>query len=352
MKPKKVTQRIPVLVLLGFLSFALSCAAVRWLADSIEARSPRVDVMTDKLQWYREHKEDFDVIFIGTSRVLYNVLPKEFDRRLKQGGAPLRSFNFGIYQAGIIEEQQLVDAILAAGSKRLKYVIIEPQNKLEYWKDASARIVQASTFRVISGILGAAWASEFTPLEKLKISSDYIRLGLSRAVNLTLLSDIFNRTILETGDPKGFYLGPESDGYVPIDAGKANASLREVHDEFLRHTRDYLDLVKESAEPRCGNKQGTFEFYYTTRLAKQLKENGLKVVYLLPPVPFYGLRALFSCLPGLSTDPVIALDDPGKFPSLYSPDHRYDFNHMTPEESVEGSTILADQFLRLLLAKH
>ena len=52
--------------------------------------------VAEKLSFFAEHKDEFDTIFLGSSRFYYAISPKNFDRLTRENGAPTRSFNFGI----------------------------------------------------------------------------------------------------------------------------------------------------------------------------------------------------------------------------------------------------------------
>lgn len=57
---------------------------------------PDVPGIGPKYGYFREHKDRYDVLFVGSSRFYHQIIPKQFDTRVGENGdARLRSFNFG-----------------------------------------------------------------------------------------------------------------------------------------------------------------------------------------------------------------------------------------------------------------
>lgn len=131
------------LALLGFVS--ANALASRFLAAHPELRLPPGSSERQKLAEYRRHTDDYDTLFIGTSRVLRGIDPRVFDRRMAELGRPTRSYNFGLNGMGFLEQLHLVDWILdqhrAGGA--LRWLFIEPTER-----DAVMRLVGKDAHKV------------------------------------------------------------------------------------------------------------------------------------------------------------------------------------------------------------
>ena len=57
---------------------------------------PDVPGIRQKLDWLARHGDDFDVVFLGSSRVEQQIIPEEFDHAAASLGHPVRSFNAGM----------------------------------------------------------------------------------------------------------------------------------------------------------------------------------------------------------------------------------------------------------------
>src|SRR6185436_943991 len=94
------------------------------------------------------HKDEFDTLFIGSSRVYFQISPAIFDRVTRESGMPTHSFNFGIGGMYLPETAYLHEQILNLKPRNLRWVFIEydelqtkwsPENQTSrralYWAD-------------------------------------------------------------------------------------------------------------------------------------------------------------------------------------------------------------------------
>src|SRR5713226_6136440 len=75
----------------GLCAFVVSCQALHCVAGL-----PRIAQVTPKLEYFAGHKDEFDTLFVGSSRIYHQVMPEVFDEVLRANGREARSFNFGI----------------------------------------------------------------------------------------------------------------------------------------------------------------------------------------------------------------------------------------------------------------
>jgi hypothetical protein len=109
---------------------------------------PNIGDVGSKLRFFATHKDDFDTIFVGSSRIYYGVSPSVFDQVLAENGIPSRSFNFGGSGMSPPEEFYVLEQILTLNSPNLKRVFLEiddiqtiwppgdqPSQRVVYWHD-------------------------------------------------------------------------------------------------------------------------------------------------------------------------------------------------------------------------
>lgn len=74
------------------------CAAVLssllLAGQPISAQQTRDD--SPRLRWFQDHKDSYDIVFIGSSRVYHGLSPKLFDQIAAQAGHHWRTFNLGV----------------------------------------------------------------------------------------------------------------------------------------------------------------------------------------------------------------------------------------------------------------
>jgi len=72
-----------------------------------------IPTLRDKWNHYREHKDEYNSILIGTSRTYRGVMPTILDQLTAQNGVPTKTYNFGI--DGMFPPEDAFVADLAVG---------------------------------------------------------------------------------------------------------------------------------------------------------------------------------------------------------------------------------------------
>lgn len=78
-----------------------------------------------KLDYFTAHADEFDAVFIGSSRVFRDIRPALLDSELDRAGIEFRSFNFGIGGMEDFEADHILRAVLDVAGERLQWVFIE-----------------------------------------------------------------------------------------------------------------------------------------------------------------------------------------------------------------------------------
>ncbi|MEY2573978.1 MAG: hypothetical protein QOJ87_2191, partial [Verrucomicrobiota bacterium] len=81
-----------------------------------------------KLEFFAQHKDEFDTLFVGTSSVYYSISPEIFDEITRQNGLSTHTFNFGIDAMHPPENFYVLDQILKTEPRNLKWVFLETAN--------------------------------------------------------------------------------------------------------------------------------------------------------------------------------------------------------------------------------
>ena len=81
--------------------------------------------LREKWDFWRKHKDEFDTVFIGTSRTFRGINPARFDELTKAAGKPTHSFNFGVDAMLPPEDAYVADYILRDPPKNLRWVFLE-----------------------------------------------------------------------------------------------------------------------------------------------------------------------------------------------------------------------------------
>ena len=129
---------------IGAVAFLITCVGLR-----VVLPFPEIDGgVSQKFRFFAAHKDEFDTLFIGSSRVYFQISPAIFDRVTRESGMPTHSFNFGIGGMYLPETAYLLEQILKLKPRNLRWVFIEydelqtkwsPENQTSrralYWAD-------------------------------------------------------------------------------------------------------------------------------------------------------------------------------------------------------------------------
>ncbi len=87
-------RQVAVPVILTLVVFFLTGLLLNYL-DRLRP-FPFIPVLSEKLEHFRAHGEQYDTVFIGTSRLFRHVIPEAFDAEMARLGCASHSFNYGV----------------------------------------------------------------------------------------------------------------------------------------------------------------------------------------------------------------------------------------------------------------
>ncbi len=110
---------------------------------------PEIPEVQAKLTYLKDHIDDYDTLFLGTSRIYRHVIPKLFDGLTTEREIPTKSFNAAADGMRPPEDSYVFDQILGYRPKHVRWVFLElwwlrlsiddqkrQTNRLVYWHDA------------------------------------------------------------------------------------------------------------------------------------------------------------------------------------------------------------------------
>ena len=120
-------MQIATPALRALLNAIIFFAALIATAKLLSRTDPFGDVpeIREKWTWWRAHKDEFDTLLIGTSRIYRGVKPSVFDEITAAAGVPTHTFNFGIDGMVAPEDGYVVRQLLKSPPKNLRWVFIE-----------------------------------------------------------------------------------------------------------------------------------------------------------------------------------------------------------------------------------
>jgi hypothetical protein len=312
---------------------------------------PEVPQVKEKLEWFRAHRDDFTVLFLGTSRVRRHIIPSLFDRLAAERGVAMRSFNLGVDSLDAPEDGYVLDEALRAAPPHLRYVFVELSTFRVNFLGQGADTIRAAywhdwerTCAVWQQLVEKDWR-EIKPLKKRKqarwstwlaevsewtgLAAAHGRLFLQRTTNLgrgaALLATLSGQNV--PGDPLA-RLGPARDGFIPSDIVLSGTPLAEFQQQVAT-----LRATPSRQRPLDRVPQQTLD-----EMLAKIRAHGAEPILFIPP-----LSVGYIFRPRESDVPLFNFCDPQQWPELFAPQYRADVGHL--------NTAGAEIFTRALAAR-
>lgn len=328
-------------------SFVLGWLGLAALAGSL-LPPPRLPVLSEKRAHFLAHADDYDAVFIGSSRVYRGIVPQIFDAGMQARGHTVRSFNFAMEAVWPPESLYRVREFLRLRS-RVRWVFIEllpvnpritPENagtlRSIYWHDWRHTTL---AWREIAS------QNAFTTGEKCAWFALHAELFLRRLSHVSRAADWLEprlqpRVDVEKTARKEFIFNTpwiDAEGFVPEPATPMTPEVAAAFHQQAAAYAQSLTPVALSAHLRDELRD----------LAATVRASGATPIFVITPSitraeNFTDLRA-----EGIDAD-LISFKDPARFPALYDPALHFDGPHLNERGARELSRLLAEEFATLL----
>jgi hypothetical protein len=325
-------------VIAGAVAFVGTCLVLHAVLPA-----PDVSVVGFKMRFFAANKDEFDTIFLGSSRTHSGVSPAVFDSVLAENGVASRTFNFGAKGMYPPENFFVLDQILALRPRNLKRVFLEiddvqtawpPDNeisqRLVYWHDAKR------TCLVIRKVLDLDVGQ---PLPRRLRMFRRARHTIARHLTLWAMN-VSNRgrswdlakALLDGNKIPWEELGPKLDGHSPSEEVVSGEDKRAYEKELAREQAANaefvaLDRYADQAYRHC---------------AGQIRKLRATPVFLVAPIYSQFPSQFFRAPPGL----VLTYNRPSLYPDFYRASARLDAHHLNSNGATEFSRLIALDFLK------
>jgi hypothetical protein len=359
--PREATGRKTVILALinsavGVIAFLITCIALRAILPF-----PEIDGgVSQKFRFFAAHKDEFDTLFIGSSRIYFQVSPAIFDRVTRENGLPTHSFNFGIGGMYLPETSYLLEQVLNLKPRNLRWVFIEydelqtkwsPENQTSrralYWADWKR--VWLLLRKLTDAGTDPIWLPNPAKLREIMLPQNdekstgglltfYAGQLEKNYTNVARASDVLDYFLSrDTKERRASYLGAASDGYVTrpnrrMSPGQAAAYERALAAEMAQTGTHPLSPYAVEAYRQC---------------AQEVRNIGATPIFLITPsTTEIKVAAQATDLSGV----VMAFNNPRAYPNLYRSSARRDGQHLTKSAAEEFTRMVATNFVDLARA--
>lgn len=308
-----------------------------------------------KLQYFTEHKDDYDIVFLGPSTTYFGVMPKLFDEVVTTEGTRVKSFNFGMSAANISQVDFYLKKIIDLKPAKLKWIFIDctfnvfdshfPTSSIElYWHTPGKTL---ENFRLIlesSHNWNVKTVEMFTNLKSFLYRGlgigQFSTLWQERILGLYLLTSASS----EKKSPEKLI---QESGYYAIEW---LPHLEKWKKRFLGQSLELYqtELQKELSQPETtqpdsavndSGKNYQLEMIKKIALRFDREENTgntqIKPIFLIPPIlesEIYHSTIMKAYILGYIPT-LFAFNNPKKYTNLYQVDRRIDSVHL----NLQGS---------------
>jgi hypothetical protein len=352
-RPPASLGRRAALLALAALGFAATCALVRMLVPWPEEYGLRA-----KYEHIRAHKDEYDALFIGSSRTFRGIDPRIVDAELASQGIPFRSYNLGVGGMGAFEMDFLLDAVLALHPAKLRWIFLESDDwgpaqyflgntfssRSIFWHDGRRTLAALRSVEIADEPLMEKLALAWTHMELLVMQ--WTSYGQGKRVVLDLLG--------QSRDPLGRALSEEAleegrgyqalDDLVPGEATSARKALLDDPDGF----RKMVDKIR--SENAREVKLARYNFAALHRQYAAARAAGAELLVIVPPS--HEPSPLPRRLHEQGEIPVLFdFNDPDRYPELFREDRRFDVMHLNRPGALAFSRLVAQAFREHLRRK-
>ncbi len=363
-----------VVIFLGAL------AGVQWTVDRVSSPFQGADKVEKKFAYFAAHKDEFDVVFVGSSRVMNQISPRIFDQTMAAAGCPCRSINLGYPGMFLPESSFLVERLRALHPARLRAVVVELSNHTPRRNEEPVLMAReiywhhpAETALACATVLTDP-SPDFSVEERAgQIGRQFgilVRCLLHLGSGWDLLEHVqsASRRQASATTPTRETLGPDLDGFSPLTTtlgqgtsnafktggGPADLAQYQASVVVLRAQTNSPPPTTLPSTPGAGfGEKITREILARDLFARQaasLSAAGIAPVYFVAPVttrePSFLQLAARGTIPRL-----LAFNDPIAYPDLYRPEVRADRYHLNAQGAGIFSRLLALRLVASMAAK-
>ena len=347
-------------LLLFLLLFLISNIIIK-LYDT----NSNIDVLSDKFDYFAKHKDEYNVVFVGSSSFYRHIVPAVFDNILNTNDYSIKSFNFGVYGMCPPESYFVTKKILAMNPQKLHWVILELDNFFTHINErnlSARRSVYWHDLEQTLWVSGAILTSDDSTLMKITDLYNHVMLFCKNLTNAgrgpSLIMSLLKQNKAEKNNKRS--IGPDLDGYMPLENEKSAHFLRR-HKNFIEKKNYYKERVALLLERKgmkidlTNDPINYFERKAFLTIINYIKDKGARPILLMPPRLLditikRTKRVLQLYEKGVVTD-LISFHDHNKYPMLYNIENRFDERHLNKRTAREFTRLVAKNFMALIASQ-
>ncbi|MEO0457545.1 MAG: hypothetical protein AAF152_13340 [Cyanobacteria bacterium P01_A01_bin.114] len=331
------------------VAFAIAAALLNQIIPS-PAIPPNVVFVSPKYAHYQTHKDEYNTLFFGSSRIFNQVVPGVFDANARTAGTRINSFNFGVPALRALPGYVLLRDVLKDPPVNLKWVFIETPLDQGYEPIENARTNRSiywHTFENTWFAIDYILKSDSAALHKPILIASHVLPFIYNQINIGRL---FNQwlpiTQFSTDEQQKAAQFLANEGYKPLNDPqdpKRQAFLNSL-DSYQTSVQQLaarnLAVLKQEAIPKN-------QLKLLKKITAEVEAAGATPIFLLPPT-LVSQDSLHQAYQQSKIRYLLAFDNPNETPGLYDIALRHDDEHLNGEGSRHFTQLIAKAFVETI----
>lgn len=350
--------RKPGRVAASIFYFLLPFVLILTIAGSL-APWPEDYGLRAKMAYFLEHKDEFNAVFIGSSRVARSMVPSVIDETMRAEGIDFHSFNLGIPAMESYEADHLLRAVVDAEPAKLKWIIVEADKWIvgtpEFGK-FTHRSVHWHSLAETKNVVDFLGDREIPWLKHKLIVANHFLQWAWKWSSYGLGPDIVAALCMPAKGPDKYQADlTERQGYRPLES-ETEAEFEERRKSFLAKPGEFENIVmhlsafEEQTRTKPESMQ-SFNPHAVKRQVELIREAGARPIFIGPAtimgaIPPPWILYETGVIPNL-----LCYTQPKEYPMLFDADHYFDLNHLNEKGARLFSEMLAKDMARLIKAQ-
>ncbi|MBL8857702.1 MAG: hypothetical protein JNL28_04235 [Planctomycetes bacterium] len=337
---------------------ALGFASTSWLVSRV-VPWPEDYGLRAKYDYFKQHKDEYDVAFVGSSRLFRGVDPRIVDAGLREQGVEARSINLAIGGMTGFESDFFVREIVRLEPARLKVIVLEDQpwdpNSYFLGNTFSSRNVFWHTPAETVSALRSVWSVDAPLTDHVEWSWTHARLCAMKLANVAQGPRIALDLLGKSRDPLRRALSTEQlaegAGFQALD-DLISGEFNPWREKLLANQEGFRAMV--AAIPEQNARPVDLSRYNFKALGAQhaaAASIGAELVRLLPPGSTGQPEALELARTGAYAH-TLDYNDPARFPRFFELEWRFDEHHLNRAGAQELSRLIGIDLAPLLKRTH
>lgn len=299
--------------------------------------------IADKRGYLLHNKDQYNTLFIGSSKTHNQVIPSVFDQKAKEAGLDIRSYNYGISGLTSLEALHIYENLLLKDSLKFKYAFIELDwistinyenlnvARSFYWLNdknytTSIRSILSSSVPVTRRAWGLFHYSLDYSENMMNIGKVHEYVKLKSHLDKQVISGTDSNAIFHGFTPLDINMQPTEQGLYEEVMAAAKTTVKNFDDLSKRDLSEpFLQRVKE--------------------ILAMSEERGIAAYFVMPMQwKYYQYKELVPVINAIGLSKVLCMFDTDKYNQVYKLEYFADPNHLNAKGAEYYTTQLFENF--------